>query len=363
MRVICAGGGTGGHINPAIAIAKHIAQKNKDSEFLFIGTKGGMEKTLVPKAGFNIEFIDVSGFKRSLTLSNIKTMFKAGASILKCMKIIRNFKPDIVVGTGGYVSGPVLASASLLKIPTLILEQNVFAGMTSKMLSKMVDTVCLGFEETRPSFPKAKNVVLTGTPIRNELFLTDKQSARAALGLDERPFVVCFGGSLGAEKINNCMCEFINKRQDNKFQILFATGENGYNDVTSKIKNVSKDIRIVPYIYNMEQVMNAADLLICRSGAITTCEIAALGKPSILIPSPNVTDNHQHYNAKALSDKDASVLITESQLNENPEILNNTIVELLNDKNRLQKMSENAKKIGIKDGCDRIYNEIKKLKR
>ncbi len=359
MRVICAGGGTGGHINPAIAIAKHIAQKNPGSEFLFVGTKNGMEKTLVPKAGFPITFIDVYGFKRSLSLSNLKTVCKAFTSLLKCRKIIKDFKPDVVVGTGGYVSGPVLAAASFMKIPTVILEQNVFAGMTSKMLSKLVDTVCLGFEETRKSFPDAKKVVLTGTPIRDELFLTDKESARKRLGINSKPFVVCFGGSLGAETINNAMTDFINKQAKDNYNVLFATGENSYKDTVKNITNTNDNIKVVPYIYNMDQVMNAADLLICRSGAITTCEIAALGKPSVLIPSPNVTDNHQHYNAKALSDKDASVLITEQQLKENPEILNNTIISLLKDKEKLQKMSENALKIGIKDGCERIYNEIK----
>ncbi len=359
MRVICAGGGTGGHINPAIAIAKHIAQKNPESEFLFVGTKNGMEKTLVPKAGFSITFIDVCGFKRSLSLSNLKTVYKAFTSLLKCKKIIKDFKPDVVVGTGGYVSGPVLAAASFMKIPTVILEQNVFAGMTSKMLSKLVDTVCLGFEETRKSFPDAKKVVLTGTPIRDELFLPDKESARKALEIDSRPFVVCFGGSLGAETINNAMTDFINNHAFDKYNVLFATGENSYKNISGNIKNANNNIKVVPYIYNMDMVMNAADLLICRSGAITTCEIAALGKPSVLIPSPNVTDNHQHYNAKALSDKDASVLITEQQLKDKPEVLNDTITSLLKDKEKLQKMSENALKIGIKDGCERIYNEIK----
>ena len=293
----------------------------------------------------------------------MKTVFKALTAVLKCKRIIKDFKPDIVVGTGGYVSGPVLLTASLMKIPTVILEQNVFAGMTSKMLSRLVDTVCLGFEETRASFPDAKNVVLTGTPIRDELFLTDKQTARKTIGIDNKPFVVCFGGSLGAETINNAMTDFINNCAGNDYNVLFATGENSYESVKKKIINKNNNIKVVPYIYNMDQVMNAADLLICRSGAITTCEIAALGKPSILIPSPNVTDNHQHYNAKALSDREASVLVTEEQLKENPNVLNNTITSLLKDKTALERMSNNAQKIGIKDGCERIYNEIKTVVR
>ncbi len=362
MRVICAGGGTAGHINPALAIASEIAGRQPESKFLFIGTKKGMETTLVPKAGYDIQYIDTEGFSRSLTPSNIKVIIKAGLSVFKAKKIIKTFKPDIVIGTGGYVSGPVLFAASMLKIPTLIHEQNVFAGMTSRMLSGRVDTTCISFAESEKSFPKAKKIVLTGNPVRSALFKTDKKSARRALGIDQKPFIVSFGGSLGAKTINNACVRFI-KSGAAGCNMLFATGTANYDEVMKELGTVPDNVKVVPYIYDMENVINAADLLICRAGAITVSEITALGKASVLIPSPNVTDNHQYYNAKAVADANAAVLITEQQLAENPDALNKKTAELISDRAALCEMERNSEKCGIKDGCDRIYNEVIKLVR
>jgi len=360
MRVLLAGGGTAGHINPAISIADTIKSKEPDSEFLFVGTKNGMESKLVPKSGYNIEFVEVSGFKRKLTVKNLVAAYKALTACGKCRKIIKKFKPDVVIGTGGYVSGPLLLAATKLKIPTLIHEQNVFAGLTSKMLSDKVNTVCISFEESRKRFEKANNVVLTGNPIRSELFDLTYNEARAKLGLDNKPFIVSFGGSLGAKRINDSMINYIKNVEEGKSNILFATGERGFEEVNENLKGVEKSgVKVVKYIYNMNEVMQAADLLICRAGAITVSELNALGKPSVLIPSPNVTDNHQFYNAKALADKNAAVLIEESELND--ELFFDTVSKLSIDLKKLGEMSRCSKAMGITNANELIYNEIKKL--
>ncbi|MBQ7953844.1 MAG: undecaprenyldiphospho-muramoylpentapeptide beta-N-acetylglucosaminyltransferase [Clostridia bacterium] len=360
MRVLLAGGGTAGHINPAISIADTIKAKEPDSEFLFVGTKNGMESKLVPKSGYKIEFIEVSGFKRKLTVKNAVAVFKAVKAFAKCRKIIKKFRPDIVIGTGGYVSGPLLLAASKLKIPTLIHEQNVFAGLTSKMLSDKVNTVCISFEESRPKFEKAKNVVLTGNPLRNELFGLTYADARKKLGIDEKPFIVAFGGSLGAKRLNDSVVNYIKRIEDGKYNILFATGEREFDEVSKKLEGVKKTgTDVVKYIYNMNEAMQAADLLICRAGAITVSELNALGKPSVLIPSPNVTDNHQFYNAKALANKNAAVLIEEKDLDD--DLFFNTVSKLAEDKVRLQKMSDCSKNMGIRDANELIYKEIRKI--
>lgn len=358
MRVVLAGGGTAGHINPAISIADTIKKYEKDSEILFIGTNEGMESSLVPKSGYDIEFIDVSGFKRSISPKNIASLSKALFATSKCMKILKKFKPDVVIGTGGYVSGPVLFAATLKNIPTLIHEQNVFAGLTSKILSKRVDTVCISFEKTRERFPDAKKVVLTGNPIRKNLFDLTYSEARKKLNCDQKPLVVAFGGSLGARRVNEVMTDFIKDMKDERYNVIFATGEREYESVTKSLSGFKRPtVSVKNYIYNMDETMQAADLLVCRAGAITVSEINALAKPSVLIPSPNVTDNHQYYNAKALFDAGAALLIEEKDLSSKDFI--KTVTNLLDDREKLNKMSENSRKIGIKNATDLIYNEIK----
>ena len=360
MRVVLAGGGTAGHINPAISIADTIKKYEKNSAFLFVGTKDGMESSLVPKSGYDIEFIDVSGFKRSVSPKNIASAAKAFYATAKCKKIIKNFAPDVVIGTGGYVSGPVLFAASLLKIPTLIHEQNVFAGMTSKILSKRVDTVCISFEKTRERFPDAKKVVLTGNPIRENLFDLTYSEARKRLGCDKKPLIAAFGGSLGARRLNEVMTDFIKDMKDDRYNIIFATGSREYDAVIKSLGKIKRPtVSVKKYIYNMDEVMQGADLLVCRAGAITVSEINALKKPSVLIPSPNVTDNHQYYNAKALLDAGASVLIEEKDLSSEGFI--KTVRELLDNRERLAKMGENSGEIGIRNATDLIYNEIKSI--
>lgn len=366
MKILFAGGGTAGHINPAIAVAKYIKKKTPESEILFIGTGRGLEKELVPKAGFDIKYIDVLGFKRSMSPKNITAFAKVFGAYGQSVKIIREFKPDAVIGTGGYVSGPVLAAAVREKIPTLIHEQNVSPGFTSKILSGMVDVVCISFMQSKNSFKNAKQIVYTGNPLREELFAVSREKARKNLSINNQPFITAFGGSLGAHKINEALLEFIIQSKDkNDFQLLLATGGAQYDDVLEMFrqKGITKqnmpNIKIVSYIHNMAEVLCAADLVVARAGAITISEINALGKPSILIPSPNVTNNHQEYNARALETAGAAIVFTEDELKDG--ILSRTINELISDSESLTRMSKNSEKMGIKNGTQKIYNIIIRL--
>ncbi|OQB15684.1 MAG: UDP-N-acetylglucosamine--N-acetylmuramyl-(pentapeptide) pyrophosphoryl-undecaprenol N-acetylglucosamine transferase [Firmicutes bacterium ADurb.Bin193] len=366
MRILFAGGGTAGHINPAIAVAKYLMKKDDKSQILFVGTEKGLETGLVPRAGFDIKYIDVLGFKRSISLRNILAVFKAFTAYRQSVKIIKEFMPDAVIGTGGYVSGPVLAAAARRKIPTLIHEQNVSPGITSMILSQMVDAVCISFSESEKKFKKAKRIEHTGNPLREELFSVTKAEAKVKLGLDSRPFIVAFGGSLGAKRLNEAIIELINvlgKKAD--FQLLFATGEAQYKEVSGALKKrritdkTMPNIRLVPYIHNMADVLAAADLVIARAGAITISELNALGKPSILIPSPNVTDNHQEYNARALEKAGAAVVFTEDELA--GKTLAKAVSDLISDSERLAQMSKNSESMGIKNGTQKIYEIIEKM--
>ncbi len=366
MRILFAGGGTAGHINPALAVAKHMQKDDPKTKVLFVGTKNGMETQLVPKEGFDITYIDVLGFKRSLSPRNLWAVAKVFMAYRQSVKIIRDYKPDVVIGTGGYVSGPVLAAASRMKIPTLIHEQNVSPGLTSKLLSGMVDTVCISFEQSKDKFKSAKKLVCTGNPLREELFSLSQAEARAQLGLDSRPFIAAFGGSLGAKRLNEALISFIVGSKDkNDFQMLFATGQGQYDEVRELFKahGVTRQnmpsVRLVPYIHNMAQVLAAADLVVARAGAITISEINALGKASVLIPSPNVTDNHQEYNARALENAGAAVVITEEALGE--DVLTNTIRRLIGDDALLQSMRICSEEMGIRDGTQKICELIKKI--
>lgn len=354
-----AGGGTAGHINPALAIAGYIKARQPDSAFLFIGTKGGMECTLVPKAGFDLACVQVSGIRRTLTPGNLKAVLQAAAAYRKCRGLVRDFKPDVAVGTGGYVSGPAIAAAARLGVPTLIHEQNVFAGMTSRLLSGMVDTVCISFEGSRSRFPKAKKVVLTGNPLRSELFAYTPAEARRRLKVGGKPFILAFGGSLGAQQLNAAVVRFIKAHPDG-YQMLFGTGARDYEAVQAQLQGCGmRPVQVVPYIYNMHEALAAADLVIGRAGAITVCELNALGKPAVLIPSPNVTDNHQYFNAKALADEGAAVLVEEGS--DDYARFDEIVSGLIESPERLSEMGVCSMRMGIKNGAELIYNELKAL--
>lgn len=362
MKVLVSGGGTAGHINPGIAIAKYIKSKNPNCEILFIGTQKGLETKLVPRENFELKLIKVRGFKRKLSTDTLVAVKELFQGLHEARSIIKEFKPDIVIGTGGYVCGPVVFNAARMKIPTLIHEQNAFPGVTNKLLSRFVDKVAISFEESEKFFKNGKKVVFTGNPIRSELLNTDRKAAREKLGIEkDKPFVVIFGGSRGAEPINKTVSELISLHKDErKFYLLFATGEAQYDKIMKRLGNLnSKYIKVVPYIYNMAEVMAASDLVVSRAGAITLSELTALGVPSILIPSPYVTANHQEYNARALEKQGAGIVILEKNLNHN--ILYEQISDLLKDRDKLGEMAANSKKMGITNASEKIYDIIEEL--
>lgn len=361
MKVLFAGGGTGGHINPAISIADYIKEKETDFEALFVGTQHGLEKKLVPKAGYDIEYIDICGFDRKNLLKNISVLKKLSQSKKRCREIIKNFKPDAVVLTGGYVSGPVAMAAHKMGVPALIHEQNVYPGLTVKGSMNYVDYVAVSFPQTLDIMKNNKKCVLTGNPVRTQILNSDYTVARKKLRLSEKPFVLIFGGSLGAQKINENVVKILKKiSDDNKIQLLFGTGERNYDEIEKKIKNMdlSEDIKVVPYIDNMHLAMAAADIVVARSGAITVSEIAVLGRPSILIPSPNVVRNHQEQNARELEKIGACKVILESELT--PESLYNEINSLASDEKTLSDMPENLKQVACPDALEKLYELVKK---
>lgn len=363
MRVLLTGGGTAGHINPAIAIANYIKEKEENSEFLFVGTERGLEKTLVPKCGYNIKFINVMGLRRSLSLQNFKVLYNYIKSFSDAKKIIKEFKPDVVIGTGGYVCASVVKTASKMKIPTLIHEQNVFPGLAVKMLSNDADITAISFSETREMM-KAKKMVETGNPLRPNLFKEiDKKALMEECGFEDKKLVLIFGGSLGAPCINRALAEMLKDATD--FNIIASTGEKNYEDTMKHIKALGldvekmKNVKILPYLYNMEDVFGAADLIVGRAGAITVSEITALGKAAILIPSPYVAHNHQEYNARFLEKNGAAKVILENDLS--GEVLLKSIKEITGNEEAFKKMQASSEKIGIKDSCEKIYSCIKAL--
>lgn len=359
LKLILSGGGTAGHINPALAIAREMKDKH-NAEVLFIGTPGGMENRLVKAEGFSIQHVDVEGLRRKLTPHNIRVAWKYLTSVGRAKKLLRAFSPDVVVGTGGYVCAPVLKAAAKLKIPTIVHEQNVIPGVTVKMLAKTADKVAISFAETTRYLPP-EVCALTGNPLRPELFAHNSSAARKSLGLDSRPYVVVFGGSLGAERLNEAMIQLITKADLSGIQLCWGTGERHYEEIMAQIPRLRQgaNIDIRPYIKNMGEVMSAADLLICRAGAITVSEICALGKASILIPSPNVAHNHQEYNARALADKGACRLLLEPELSW--QRLKKDIWELTSDPAALNDMRRAAQKLGKTDATQRICGIIEEL--
>ena len=370
MRIIFAAGGTGGHINPALAAAGEIRERFPDAEILFIGTKDKMEAKLVPAAGFKFKTIEISGFYRQLSLKNIKrnlvTLSHLLSSSKEAKKIILDFKPDVVVGFGGYVSGPVVRMAAKLGIHTAIHEQNAYPGITNKALAKEVDKVMLTVEKAK-EYLEAKNPpVVTGLPVRGEILRADRGVSRAELGIrDNQKLILSMGGSLGAEAINNAMVELIAENHCNKnLYFLHATGQFGLW-VPDKLREKGVDpdkednVEIREYIADMARCMSAADIVICRAGASSLSEIEALGKASILIPSPNVAENHQYHNAMALTQKDAAVLIEEKDLN--AESFGKVFSSLINDEGRIKTLSENAKKLAITDAKEKIADIIVSL--
>ena len=367
MKILFATGGTGGHINPALAAAGEIRERYPDADILFVGTKEKMEAKLVPAAGYDFKTIDISGFYRQLTWENIKrdigTVFKLLRSSSQAKKIIREFEPDVVVGFGGYVSGPVLRMAAKLGIPTAIHEQNAFPGITNKTLAKKVDRVMLTVDRAQQYLKPKNPCIVTGLPVRGEMLKADRDISRAELGVrDNQKLVLSMGGSLGAETINKAMVDIISEYCDNEeIYFLHAMGQYGLW-VPDKLKengvdvDTKKNVEIREYIKDMDRCMSAADLVICRAGASTLSELEALGKASILIPSPNVAENHQYHNAMALVEKNAAMIIEEKDLTK--ERMKELFDSVINDDHRRNEIASNAKSLAITDAKKQIADII-----
>ena len=369
MRVIVAAARTGGHINPGIAIANKIKQEEKNSEILFIGTTEGLENDLVPRAGYSLKTIEAYGFNRKITFENIKRIIKTLKSKKDAKVILQEFKPDIVIGTGGYICVPVFLAATSLKIPTVLHESNAFPGASVKALSKKVDEIIVGFEDAKKRLPNARKVTVTGTPTKiKKLYLNEEQknNIKKELGLNSNlPIVLVFGGSQGAKSINETILEIIKEHKNDNYQIIWAAGQGQYDLIKEKLEDNNimisniKNAKIVPYIYNMEEIMNTCDLVVSRSGAMTITEVAKLGKPGIFIPLPYATENHQEYNAKVLANIGAAKIILDKDLNANT--LSNQINEILSKPGKKEEMGELASKVEVKDVEEKIYKEITQI--
>lgn len=361
MKVLISCGGTGGHIYPAIAIADKIKEKDPEAEILFVGTRQGMENKLVPAAGYEIKGIDASGFNRHNLLANIKTVKNIIDGGRRADEIIKKFKPDIALGTGAYVTGIVLMRAHKAGIPCYIHEQNALPGLSNKLLSRFAKKVFVSFEGTEKNFKYPDRVVFTGNPIRSDFLKSDETECRRELGLADTDFMIlASGGSLGAELLNNQVLKLAAEAQLPGLKIFFVTGSRYYDEILKA--GPKGPLNIISYADNMPVLMKAADLIISRAGAVAVSEITACGKPSVLIPSPNVTNNHQYYNAKAVADAGAAVLLEEKELAENETLFTDEILNLLAHPESLKNMSLNAKALSRTDASDIIFTELMQSK-
>lgn len=373
MRVLMCGGGTAGHINPALEIAEKIRTENPDAHIEYVGTSKGLETKLVPKAGYKLHFVKVEGIKRKLTVSNIKAVIHAVTSVYEAEKIVKNFRPDIVIGTGGYACWPTLKAAANLGIPTLVHESNAIPGLTTRMLTKYVDKVLLNFEESREYFESNREkLVCVGNPVNHKMFKLKKSECRTKLQIpQDAQMLLSYGGSLGAKKMNEIIFEMISRNllPENVLHI-HATGagywesakeyflSKGFSLIDQEtLKKDNTEIR--KYIYNMPEVMACADIVVCRAGAMTVSEIAAMGKCAIFIPSPNVTDDQQYKNAMVLKRAGVSDLIKESELDS--VILSKKVKDHFLNNEKTEKMSHDVKKYAKPDCLDIIYGIVKEL--
>ena len=369
MRVLLTGGGTGGHINPALSIAAIIRRHVPDAKFLFVGAKGRMEETLVPAAGYPLRTVEVRGFQRKLTVKNIGRNIKAAVCAVTsdgaCKRILREFRPDIAVGTGGYVSGPVLRRAAKMGIPVAVHESNAFPGVTVKLLAKYADVVMICDEAARRYLPEEAHVVVTGNPVHAGFTSMDRDEARRQLGLDARPLVLSVGGSLGARRINETMVQVLRRsHEQGALQHIHATGRRDYDEVAAALKAAGVPLHgdgiwVRDYIDDMPRCMAAADVVISRCGAMTLSELPAAGKPAILIPSPNVAENHQYHNAMALVRKGAALCIEEKDLTE--QSLWEALEQILSHPERQREMAAAARRAAIPDVDERIWAAISPL--
>lgn len=360
-NIIISGGGTGGHIFPAISIANAIKKLEPDTNILFVGALGKIEMEKVPAAGYKIIGLPVAGLQRRLTVKNISFIFKLISSLRKSKQIIREFKPDVVVGVGGYASGPVLRIANKKGIPTLIQEQNSYAGITNKLLAKKAKKICVAYEGMEKYFP-SNSIILTGNPVRQDLLdkIGSREEAIKHFNLDEkRKTILVVGGSLGARTINQSIIGDIEKIGKSEFQLLWQTGKYYFEDAKG-IAEASgyENIKVLDFIKRMDMAYSVADIIISRAGAGTISELCLVGKPVILVPSPNVAEDHQTKNALALVNKKAAVLIKDINAREK---LIETALELIENEEQIKKLSENIKGMALRDSAEIIAKEVLKL--
>lgn len=371
MKIIFVGGGTAGHINPAIALAEYFKKTEPNCEILYVGAKGGMESRLVPEERLKFEGITISGFSRKISFEGLKKNLITLKNIIVACKeskqILKKFKPDICIGTGGYVCGPLLRTADKMGIPFIVHDSNSFPGLTTKLLAKKASKILLTNEKARKYLPKSlNNIEVTGTPVRGKINKISKESAKQKLNIkNDAPVILSFGGSLGAKAINQVMAEFIIKNKNKNFNFIHGFGKSGHSFLQQLAEN-SIDLKNPRYIFreyikNMDECLAAADLVICRAGATTLSELQLAEKPAILIPSPNVAENHQYHNALALAEEHAASLIEEKNLSQ--ETLRSEIKKILeNNKEVANEYSRNLRRIAITDSCERIYKIVKNIK-
>ncbi len=360
-RLIISGGGTGGHIFPAIAIANAFRELHPDADILFVGARGRMEMTRVPEAGYEIIGLWISGIQRRLTWSNLLFPVKLVVSYLRATAVIRKFKPHAVVGTGGFASGPIMMAATRLGVPTVIQEQNSFAGLANKQVASKVNTVCVAYEGMEKYFPAGK-IVLTGNPVRKDILsVKDKrEEGREHFGFDfTGKTLLIIGGSLGARTINESVLAGIDKLIDAKVQVIWQTGKVYYESVGAGLAKYDRlKIRLFDFLREMDLAYAAADVVISRSGALAVSELCIAGKPCILVPSPNVAEDHQTRNANALVEKEAALMVTDKDA---PEHLVDEALRLLFDEQQAAKLSERISQLARPSATENIVNEIEKL--
>ncbi|MBQ2409297.1 MAG: undecaprenyldiphospho-muramoylpentapeptide beta-N-acetylglucosaminyltransferase [Bacilli bacterium] len=356
MRVIISAGGTGGHIYPAIAIINKIKEMEPNSEFLYIGTHNRMEKDIVPNFGIPFKSIEIYGLNRKELLKNVKVIKCLLNSFKECKKIIKEFNPDVVIGVGGYVTAPVIYTAKKLGYKTFIHEQNSVSGASNKFLVRYSDLIGVSFKSSLKDFPKDK-VIFTGNPVSENALKAPIAKKKDYKLSENKKLVLIVMGSLGSSKINDFFVKTLNKFKDKNYEIMFVTGKDMYEEVNKN--KFPKNVFVVPYVNELASLLKRTDLIISRAGASTLAEIISLGIPSILIPSPYVTNNHQYKNALDLKNIDACTLIEEKDLEE--ELLINEIDKILNNESRIKEIKKNLKKISCDDSQTIIYNNIKKL--
>ncbi len=367
MRVIVAGGGTGGHIYPALAIAEGIKRRHPDAEVLYVGTDRGLEARIVPRVGYSFHAIPAAGLKRSPTPGNLLALLRAGRGFGASWILVRRFRPDVVVGTGGYVCGPVVLAAALQGFKTLIHEQNAVPGLTNRVLSRYVDRTAITFLDALKHFPRRARVILTGLPVRPEILRVNREESRKQLAVSKDQFVVVsFGGSRGARSLNLALGPVVQAlRGRTEWRLFHAAGTAGYEEFREQLGGASPaasletNIVVEPYFYNIATLLGAADLVVCRAGASTIAELTVLGLPSILIPYPYATGNHQEFNARALAERGAAVLIRDRELT--GERLLSTITGLRRDPRKLAAMGRAAKVLAKPRALDSILDNLEKL--